>query len=237
MNTCTHGSCPNKSRKSGLCDKHHAVSDYHGWLDAADTKAQLHRLHNAGWAWEAIAEEAGLTSNGLYYLRDGARYVRAFTAKVIQDIPLDGGSGLVPAVGLRRRIEALAVNGWSQAECARRIGIGRWVLWQWANGERVKLRNAQLVYRLFDELCMAQGPSERTRRMAIEAGWLPPLAWDDIDNPNENPDLTEQPATFMDRYLEMRDTLQLTDPQIAARMGIKPESLHVNLRRHDRRPA
>ncbi|SDD60675.1 hypothetical protein SAMN04488581_2650 [Mycolicibacterium neoaurum] len=237
MNTCSHGSCPNKPRISGLCDKHHTASDYHGWLDATATKEQLHRLHNAGWTWEAIAEEAGLTSNGIYYLRDGARHVRAFTAKIIQDIPLDGGSGLVPAIGLRRRIEALAVNGWSQAECARRIGVKRWLLWQWANGERVQLRNARLVYKLFDDLCMKQGPSQRTRRLAIEAGWLPPLAWDDIDDPNETPVLTEQPATFLDRYLDMRDTLQLTDPQIAERMGIKFESLITNLRRLEKRSA
>jgi hypothetical protein len=41
---------------------------------------------------------------------------------------------------------------------------------------------------LFRELSMTPGPSAITRRRALRFGWLPPLAWTNIDDPDERPE-------------------------------------------------
>jgi cobalamin biosynthesis protein CbiG len=40
---------------------------------------------------------------------------------------------------------------------------------------------------LYDELSATPGPSEVAARHARERGWAPPLAWDDIDDPEDRP--------------------------------------------------
>jgi hypothetical protein len=40
---------------------------------------------------------------------------------------------------------------------------------------------------MYQELSMQPGPSVHTARRAKAAGWVTPLAWDNIDNPNEAP--------------------------------------------------
>jgi hypothetical protein len=43
------------------------------------------------------------------------------------------------------------------------------------------------VARVYEELCMIPGPSQRTRALAANRGWAAPLDWDDIDDLNEQP--------------------------------------------------
>lgn len=70
---------------------------------------------------------------------------------------------LLPTRGTTRRLQALQAMGWD----LQAIGA------DW--------RDPEQVARLYDELGMRPGPSQTAREIARECGWLPPLAWDDID--------------------------------------------------------
>lgn len=94
----------------------------------------------------------------------------------------------VPALGTQRRIQALMAIGWSAEEQAKALG--------WNHKRAVhRLRFVTYVYRstheqvaeMYERLSGKPGPSAGTRGRARSAGYAPPLAWDDIDNPDETP--------------------------------------------------
>lgn len=97
-------------------------------------------------------------------------------------------AALVPAIGVRRRLQALMAIGWTQAEIGRRLG---WKchksFWLAMNADRVHRRTHNAVAKVYDELCMIPGPSAITRGKAIASGYRPPLAWNDIDRDPEPP--------------------------------------------------
>lgn len=104
---------------------------------------------------------------------------------------LAGGRPLVPALGTRRRIEGLGFLGYSTSDLSRRAGRTRSWLLKVTRNEWVQQETAELVAAMFEQLCMQPAPdtdaSRRTRARARRAGYVPPLAWDDIDNPDEQP--------------------------------------------------
>lgn len=94
--------------------------------------------------------------------------------------------GLVPAVGVVRRLRALAALGWPAELLADRLGEPVRLS---ENVEVVDAALAGRVRRLYDELSMTPGPSSVARGEATAAGWVPPLAWDedDLDDPEAAP--------------------------------------------------
>jgi hypothetical protein len=88
------------------------------------------------------------------------------------------------ATGSRRRLQALAYLCWSQWALATRLGTSpMFVRRIQAGGQGViTTARAAAVAALYDELwdqypCSRQAEWVRTR--ARQAGWVPPLAWDD----------------------------------------------------------
>ena len=96
---------------------------------------------------------------------------------------------LVRAEGTSRRLQALAVLGWSRAEIAKRTGLDQHeVIGPNMRGDLryVRVSTARRVAVLFDELSLSgvrdQSSGDfcgKTARDAIIRGWLPPLAWDE----------------------------------------------------------
>lgn len=105
---------------------------------------------------------------------------------------INRGSLLVDSTGTARRIRALMAIGWTAAGIAAH---GPWAtgdaLLELAKRQRIHIDNRNEVARIYDDLCMTPGPSANTRRRALAKGWAPPLAWDDIDDPAETPDVPE----------------------------------------------
>ncbi len=106
---------------------------------------------------------------------------------------------IVPAIGTQRRLQALAVLGWSNASVARRMGMHpehmpRLI----ANAVTINAKTAERATAVYRELSM-RIPVGTTRQekqsitcartRANRNGWLPPLAWDDetIDDPGARP--------------------------------------------------
>jgi hypothetical protein len=104
----------------------------------------------------------------------------------------DGDSGMAPALGLTRRLQALVALGYTQDHVSAATGISQGLLSRITRGlaNRSTARNWHAMVAYYDEVSMTPGPSSTARANARKRGWVPPLAWDDdtIDDPNARPD-------------------------------------------------
>lgn len=110
-----------------------------------------------------------------------------------------GRPRLVDALGTRRRIEALGALGWTGAQVGAELGVTGEHVRQLRGQRRVTRSLAARVSAVYERLAMRLPPettrterhnASRQRNKARRLGWLPPLAWVSIDDPNERPDLT-----------------------------------------------
>lgn len=101
----------------------------------------------------------------------------------------------LPAVGARRRLQALARIGYSAAAVAVEVGCDQHYLQHLRGGwtKRISRRLHDQIDQAYDTLQDTPGPSQITRRRASRADWPPPAAWgDNIDDPAAMPwDLPE----------------------------------------------
>lgn len=98
----------------------------------------------------------------------------------------------VPAVGVMRRLQALAFMGWSCEAIAQRVGTHyRPLVRLRAGGRENVLRSTHdRVDAVFEELCLVRAPGHSgrvTRGVARAKGWVSALAWEHIDDPEEQP--------------------------------------------------
>ncbi len=94
---------------------------------------------------------------------------------------------LIDSLGTTRRIEALMAIGWTSGHIADLIGVTRSGVRRIKYSRTVQIGTARRVEAAYDALSGRPGPSEMTRGRARSLGYAPPLAWDDIDNPDETP--------------------------------------------------
>lgn len=101
-----------------------------------------------------------------------------------------GHTLMVDATGTHRRLQALMAIGWSLPAIAAHLNdrgpnIRRVLL-----APRLTRRLADRIAAVYENLCMTRPAGHdrtsiaaiaRTRIFAARRGWLPPLAWDDID--------------------------------------------------------
>lgn len=119
----------------------------------------------------------------------------------------DAFETLVPVTGTQRRIQALMHLGWSQVELGRRLGVSQSQVSLLIRQRRSVTKNTHArVSALFEALCLQIPPAttkgqrvsvNKTRALARRNGWLPPLAWDDIDSdpdPRAQVDVNETPV-------------------------------------------
>ena len=144
------------------------------------------------------------------------------------------------AIGVRRRLEALAAIGYTQTDLAELLGLERGAFAFWRLDEVPRYR-WPAVARLFSRLEMRPGASDQARAHAAAHGWAPPLAWDEdtIDDPDAEPEgvpprgyhrRNRIPEDFVDMVLEHRD-LGHYDEEIAAAMGLTVKALCRRLHR------
>jgi len=100
--------------------------------------------------------------------------------------------GWVDAVGVARRLQALAVMGWGLEALSGRSGlsVARLDNLRCTRCVRVIRRTAEKIGALYEELKAVPGPSPRAAALARGRGWAPWLAWHDIDDPQAEPDWT-----------------------------------------------
>jgi transcriptional regulator with XRE-family HTH domain len=165
----------------------------------------------------------------------------------------DGDSGMAPALGLTRRLQALVALGYTQDHVSAATGISQGLLSRITRGlaNRSTARNWHALVAYYDEVSMTPGPSSTARANARKRGWVPPLAWDDetIDDPNARPDTGEgapkrpnggsgRPAEYVvedvEWYLEQVNRYA-TPKELTVRLGYsEPNSLYMALMRAGR---
>ncbi len=97
-----------------------------------------------------------------------------------------GRARRIAPLGTQRRLHALSALGWTWKDIAAEVGTSRSNVEKWANDDRlfVYASTAAGVAEVYDRLCMTPRDGwvgERTRKAARAKGYVPPLAWDDID--------------------------------------------------------
>jgi AraC-like DNA-binding protein len=155
----------------------------------------LHTLTGFGYSHEQIARRAGISSRTVGRILDGtagrihARVERAILAVTPTLDDLDPGT-LISNHGVRRRVEALGCLGWSLAALAGELGISREAFSARIHAASATVRTHREVAGLYDRLWNTPPtPASpelatyivRTRKRAAALGWVPPMAWDDID--------------------------------------------------------
>ncbi len=96
------------------------------------------------------------------------------------------GGMLIDATGTRRRLQALAVLGWTAAAIGERMGdLSARHVQTLITRELVHRRTAAQVAAVYEQLSGTPGGSSITRSRAVAKGWAPPLGWDEgqIDDP------------------------------------------------------
>lgn len=178
-----------------------ASGTWDGLVDVAASRAHLDALMGSGMPLKHIAKLTGMSLSHLSFIRcRRVSKVTSLTQQTILSVRLKPTRhGTVDATGTRRRLQALARNGWWQNEIASRSGISRGLVSSIQNGqERVELHVQTAVSAIYDQLWCALPPAETTTQrhsqavvatLATRRGWVPPLAWDDdeIDNPKARP--------------------------------------------------
>ncbi|MFF0942709.1 hypothetical protein ACFYE2_00565 [Kocuria sp. CPCC 205300] len=134
---------------------------------------------------------------------------------------LPAPTGRIDATGTRRRLQALAVIGWTTARVAEVAGIDRNVAQYLRSGKHAgctvetSRRVAAAYDDLWDRTPPAGTPSEKrdatwVTRTAEKHGWLPPAAWDDdrIDDPAYTPNVTRLKRDLQTVSVEKLDDLE-----------------------------
>ena len=106
-----------------------------------------------------------------------------------------GEPATVPALGLVRRIQALEALGWPLTAVARESGVPEKTLRNpFHRGESVTRATFDAVAAAYERMCMTVPPQtgyyKRAADRARRLGYAAPLAWDNIDDPDEQPQVT-----------------------------------------------
>lgn len=182
-----------------------------GLVDVEPVREHLLMLGEFGLGYKRVATLAGLGTTSVRNILWGRqdpgprkgemlKRVKRETAQKIlavkPDIELLAAGQSIPSRGTHRRVQALVTRGWSQSKIAERIGMDRGNFGLMMKRPQVSVRVHRAVAAVFDELWDQLPPRDawrdsiaysRTLRYARERRWLPPLAWDDIDNDVEPP--------------------------------------------------
>lgn len=121
----------------------------------------------------------------------------------------EGRPRAVPVLGTQRRIRALMALGWTTTDIADAAGLcHRAKVSQILNGQNgkpaqwVTRTTADRIAAVYERLSMRIPPHTRararTRTIATSRGYAPPLAWDNIDDPDEQPAGTTHDPDIVD---------------------------------------
>ncbi|MFE2772271.1 sigma-70 family RNA polymerase sigma factor [Microbacterium resistens] len=183
-----------------------------GLVDVASVREHVLRLGEFGIGYKRVARLAGFNSStpvrtiiwgrqdpGPRFGEMQKRIKRENAERILAvkpDIDLLADGARIPARGTQRRLQALVARGWSLSKLAERIEVDPTNIGAMMTRDRVTVSMHRKVAALYDELWDQLPPRtawrdsiaySRAIGYARQRRWLPPLAWDDIDNDPEPP--------------------------------------------------
>ena len=219
--TCECMDCP-KCYAREWARRRYRAKAYGQWNphgDMAAVRAHLLELREAGMGIKAIAQAAGVGRSRVGEIITGkAQRVTHRVADALLAVTPDQRLQLPPH-GVTRRLRALNALGYPTRLLAAEVGTTQEVICDHLRAERkyVLAPTDRRVRETYDRLCMTPGPSEVSAKIARRNGYAPPLAWTDIDDPDEQPtgiregdepDRTEVLADLIDRGADIHDALR-----------------------------
>lgn len=189
------------------------------FVDAAPVREHVHQLRAAGIGTDQIAALAGVSPShvrALIYPTHAGRppisRVRPATADRVLSVTAQdtnrAARSLLDATGTRRRLQALMATGWTLHRLAEQLSRTPANLRRTLAAEQVTAATAGAVRGLYDQLENTAPPADSDadradarscRDDALARGWLPPLAWDDIDT---DADPAPAPATAAEESVD-----------------------------------
>lgn len=167
----------------------HAYGTYdNGFVDPARAVAHVQHLRDLGIGRDAIAAAAGVAPTTVERMHLRKRIKRDIEAKVLA-VTGPTTVGMIPGWRSTRRLRALSAIGWTNQEMADRIGCYQAEVSALILGKRewTQVARFDAIAAVYEELNMRPGPSKQARERAQAKGYVPPLGYDDIDDPNETP--------------------------------------------------
>lgn len=231
-------------------------------VDAGPAREHVRTLMAANMGLKTVAARSGVSHGALSKLiygaplPDGTRRppsarIRNQSAEALMalrpDVTVLADGAVVDATGARRRLQALAVNGWSVQQVSQHSGIDRQALDKVMRQSTTSARTARAVRKAYDQLWNQQ-PTEAThhekcavsatRNRAKAAGWAPPMTWDDetIDDPTATAVPDAAPGRRGADLDEWKHLVRLgeTPVRAAERIGVTLNTVEVTAYRHDR---
>jgi transcriptional regulator with XRE-family HTH domain len=189
-------------------------------VPTAPVRAHIRRLYDAGVPVQVMAELSGVaasTANLVLFgtsSRSPGTTMLAKTANRLLSIDFESATQLptviVSSTPTIRRLQALMCVGWSQPRIAARVGmtqqgLSRLMLMSTTTTKRMH----DLVADVYEQMwnvhpatdTLAQKISVTVaKNVASSRRWLPPMAWDDIDN-DVTPPVPEPDDDYVDEVL------------------------------------
>lgn len=213
-------------------------------LDADAARANAERLYALNCSMTAIGHAAGMSPTGITHLlrgdyatmqRRNAIRLASLTLHDVIDRALP--KHYLPRWAAARRIHALMAIGWTHDAITEHLRPGlrsHNIVGSKAHGPYLRAHTWRDMDRVYRLLCVTPGPSEKSRKIAAREGWAPPLAWDDIDDPDAVPDLGDRAqGVDLDEFVFLvKHGVSLSEA--AYRLGVQIDSIYVQARRRER---
>ena len=160
-----------------------------------------------------------------------------------------GQPRMIDVTGTRRRIEALVALGWTYRAIGEQVGVTVSGVHKAINRYTLIRRDVAKKYAAaYDAMCMTLPPMETrqqkrdanyARTVARKHGYLPPLAWDDIDTdpaPHVGRETARPTSVLLAEWDHLRG-LGVSDHHAAAQLGVTPKAIEKAIERARRTAA
>jgi hypothetical protein len=202
-----------------------------------------------------IAERSGVSGSQVRkLLRGDLPTMLRVNSDAILGVPMPHESrpgsrgGWADATGARRRLQALAVQGFSAPVLSNESGVARLTinLIRAGTQQRIQLSTVRVIALLHDKLWdvnpLDTGSKlvavSRTMKHAEREGWLPTEAWDDIDDPDCKPVLnTPKYIRIAEDYRELTQEQGYDRKGAAKRLGVTVDGLNAALGYYNKKMA
>jgi len=162
--------------------------------DATLSMKHLNMLRDAGVTKIQISEVTGLGVATLERIMNGknrSNVVFKETEKKILEVKVTDflPQGYRDIRTYQRKLRALIAIGWSKRELAEQMGMKISSVTEIVS-ERHKYvlgETAKKIDDIYEKLSMTIGTCQFSKNLAVRKRWLPPLAWDDIEDLKESP--------------------------------------------------
>ncbi|MYV77742.1 hypothetical protein GT352_27990 [Streptomyces sp. SID1046] len=207
--------------------------------DCGHVAAHLRRLLASGRTRLDIAAEAHVSERAIRLYLDGLHQPRPSSARALLAVQPLSQTPRVPTIATARRIQAMACQGWAIKHTAPAVGCSWSYFFEILRGDYTSMPReiAEAVERLARKLNGTRGPSSQSRAAARRNGWVPLAAWDDIDDPDEQPNVgsdeelgRNELAAYRRQEIAHLASFGIPDQDIAARLGISDSTVQQQIR-------